>query len=118
MIGALVLLLGLQLAGEAVARATGLPIPGPVIGMAAALVLFAAAPPAREAARPAAEAILGKLGLLFVPAGVGVVGHLGRLGWDALWLGLALVLSTAAAIAAGAWAFALVARALGTEEAE
>ena len=34
MLGALVLLLGCQLAGDTVARAIALPVPGPVLGMA------------------------------------------------------------------------------------
>lgn len=114
MIGAVTLLLVFQLAGEAAARAFGLPLPGPVVGMAAALAVFAAWPRARAAASPAAEGILGKLGLLFVPAGVGVTGHLGRLGWEAAPLFAALAISTAAAILAGAWTFERVARWTGT----
>ena len=39
MIEAILILLGCQLAGEAASRAFGLPVPGPVLGMA---LLFAA----------------------------------------------------------------------------
>ena len=116
MIGGLAALLGLQLIGEALARALALPAPGPVVGMALALALCLAVPRAGAAARPAAEAVVARLALLFVPAGVGVVGHLARLGGEALALGLALALSTALAIAAGALVFRLVARLTGDAE--
>ena len=116
MIGAVTILLVFQLAGEAAARAAGLPLPGPVVGMAAALAVFALWPRARAAAQPAADGILAKLGLLFVPAGVGVTGHLGLLGWDAAPLFAALALSTFAAIVTGAWVFERVARWTGTVE--
>jgi putative effector of murein hydrolase LrgA (UPF0299 family) len=116
MIQGFALLLVLQLAGEAAARALALPVPGPVVGMALALALCLLLPRADALARPSAEAIVARLGLLFVPAGVGVVGHLGRLGGEAFAIGAALVLSTAAAIAAGALAFRWTARALGDAE--
>lgn len=116
MIGGLTLLLALQLVGEAAVRGLGLPVPGPVAGMALALAAFAALPRLRAAAAPAAEAILGRLGLLFVPAGVGVVGHLGRLGADVWPLLAAVALSTLLAIAAGAAVFGWTARAIGLAE--
>lgn len=116
MIRGFALLLALQLAGEAAARALALPVPGPVVGMALALALCLAAARADALARPAAEAVVSRLGLLFVPAGVGVVGHLGRLGEEAVALGAALVISTTAAIVAGALAFRWTARALGDAE--
>jgi putative effector of murein hydrolase LrgA (UPF0299 family) len=116
MIAALAALLGLQLIGEALARGLGLPVPGPVLGMA----LLAAALMLRPAwiglLRPAAGGLLGHLSLLFVPAGVGVVGHLARLGEAWAAVALALLASTALALAAGAGAFVLVARLTGTGE--
>ncbi len=117
MIGAVAALLAIQLAGEALARALGLPVPGPVVGMALALALCLALPRAGEAVRPAAEAVVARLALLFVPAGVGVVGHLGRLGGEAAAIGVALLVSTALAIAAGALAFRLAARLAGDRDA-
>ena len=73
MLGALTLLLSYQLAGEVVALALGLPVPGPVIGMAmlfATLIARGSAPPAL---RDTANGLLAHLSLLFVPAGVGVM---------------------------------------------
>jgi putative effector of murein hydrolase LrgA (UPF0299 family) len=63
--------------------------------------------------RPLATGILGHLSLLFVPAGVGVVGHLSALGSQGPAIFLALIVSTALAMAAGALVFAGVARLTG-----
>ncbi|WP_413875801.1 CidA/LrgA family protein [Albidovulum sp.] len=114
MIHALIAILLCQLAGEAGARLFSLPVPGPVIGMLLMLGLIVFAPRLAEVVRPTAEGILANLSLLFVPAGVGVVGHIATLGAQALSLLLAVVASTVLAIAAGAVTFALVARLTGT----
>lgn len=76
MIGALALLLCCQLAGEALRRAANLPVPGPVVGM----LLLAALLLARRQPPPELDRVSGTLishmGLLFVPAGVGVIAQL------------------------------------------
>jgi putative effector of murein hydrolase LrgA (UPF0299 family) len=113
MLHALSIILLFQLGGEVAARALALPVPGPVLGAAALLVAFVALPKLAALVRPTAEGIHAHLSLLFVPAGVGVVGHLNTLGADALPVAAALVGSTVAAIAAGALTFAAVARLLG-----
>lgn len=110
MIHALLVLLAFQLGGEAAARALSLPVPGPVPGMVALAACLAASPRLMALMRPLAEGILAHLSLLFVPAGVGVVGHLTALGAMGPGLALAIAVSTAAAIAVGALTFALVAR--------
>ena len=101
MIGALTTLLLCQLVGEVLVRALHLPVPGPVLGM---VLLFAAlllrgreVPPALGAT---ADALLGNLGLLFVPAGVGVVLYLPLLARDWAPISLAVVAGTLIAIAA------------------
>ncbi|MCL4675109.1 MAG: CidA/LrgA family protein [Pararhodobacter sp.] len=116
MIRALTLILLCQLAGEATARALALPVPGPVLGMALLWGLMLAWKPVAETVRPVAEGILRHLSLLFVPAGVGVVGHLDQLGSQTLALALAILVSTVLAIAAGAGAFVLVARWTGSTD--
>jgi holin-like protein len=82
MIAALTLILLCQLVDEVVARGTGWPVPGPVIGMALLLAFLAARDHApeflpRELADGTLEAagkgLLAHLTLLFVPTGVGVV---------------------------------------------
>ena len=85
MIAALLALLACQLLGELLRAALHLPIPGPVIGMfllAAMLAWQARRKPAR--AIPAeldrvAELLIAYLGLLFVPAGVGIIAEGGLL---------------------------------------
>lgn len=113
MAGALLLLLGCQLAGELAALLLGLPVPGPVLG---ALLLGACLATRAEVPAPlgeAAGALLGHLSLLFVPAGVGLVQHGPRLAAEWPALAAALVLSTAAGLAAGALAFRWAARLTG-----
>lgn len=91
-------LLMLQTAGELLARGLQLPFPGPVIGMALA-VLALAWPPLRRDIEAVAGFLLSHLSLLFVPVGVGVISHLDRLrdsGWQ---LAVILLLSTWAGMA-------------------
>ena len=123
-------LLVFQCIGEVLVRATGAPVPGPVVGMvllfallrwratrggrgaaSAAMATGASPEPARPnlpaAAEPAglavaADGLLKHLSLLFVPAGVGVMLHAARLADEWLAIAVALVASTVAAIAATA----------------
>jgi holin-like protein len=85
MIASLSLILLCQLAGEALVRGIGVPVPGPVIGLMLLLVLlllrdrFAvlARGPLRgdeaDGVQSTSRGLLAHLSLLFVPAGVGVV---------------------------------------------
>ncbi|EKX59968.1 CidA/LrgA family protein [Cereibacter sphaeroides] len=117
MISHLTLLLLLQLAGEALARGAGLPVPGPILGLLMLLALFAARQGLAERLRPTNAAILSYMSLLFVPAGVGIVGHLGLLADEAVPLLVTLVASTVLALLAAAVAFAAVARLTGPRDA-
>ena len=103
MIAALTILLGCQLVGEILARALSVPVPGPVIGLAllAAGLWWNAhrtnAPPAaieQTQLGKVSLALLANLGLMFVPAGVGVVEQLPVLGGNAVAISIALVAST------------------------
>jgi putative effector of murein hydrolase LrgA (UPF0299 family) len=113
MIPPLLILLGFQLAGEVISRRLGLPFPGPVLGMAGLLLALRLVPGLEARMKPLASGLLANLSLLFVPAGVGVIGHLDELAANGLPLALALVGSTALAIAVGALVFRAVARAMG-----
>jgi holin-like protein len=87
------LLLLCQSAGEALARLAQWPLPGPVLG----LVILGALlqwPVVRAPVEAVAQPLLGHLSLLFVPVGVGVIGHLGLIGQYGLQMLLALLLST------------------------
>jgi len=102
MLPGLTWLLVFQCLGEVLVRVTGLPVPGPVVGM---LLLFVALRVRRAAPQPltlAADGLLKHLSLLFVPAGVGVMLHVGRLVDEWVPILVALVVSTALAIAATA----------------
>ena len=77
LIGAITALLTCQLGGELLARILHLPVPGPVIGMLLLFTVLAlrhgaeGTPP--EPLLRTADVLLANLGLLFIPAGVGVV---------------------------------------------
>jgi holin-like protein len=116
MLNGLIALLACQLAGETAARTLGLPLPGPVLGLVLLLVGMSASSRLAAAVRPVAQGILGHLSLLFVPAGVGVTGHLAALGAQAAPLFLALAISTALSITVGALVFAGVARLSGAQD--
>ena len=95
MVRALTFLMVCQLAGEVIARAVGLPIPGPVLGLLLLLAGFALTGGPNEEMRSAATGLLQHLSLLFVPAGVGVVTQLDVLGRDWMAITAAILASTA-----------------------
>jgi holin-like protein len=98
-------LLVFQCAGEALVRLAGLPVPGPVAGMA---LLFAALLTRRtglDALSVAAAGLAKHLSLLFVPAGVGVMLYVGRLAGEWLPIVAALFVSTVLTVAVTALTF-------------
>ncbi|WAJ26225.1 CidA/LrgA family protein [Antarcticirhabdus aurantiaca] len=99
MLPALTAILLCQLAGETIAAATGLPLPGPVIGMAILFLVLLLRGSVPTDLGQVGGALLANLSLLFVPAGVGIMTHAARLEAEALPLGATLVLSTLATIA-------------------
>lgn len=117
MIPALFLVLAFQLAGETLAHLSPWPVPGPVIGMVMLAVAFAVEPRLLHLLRDLSRTILGNLSLLFVPAGVGIVGHAGLLMTDGLALAVAITVSTLLAMAASALTFQWVARRIGSDDA-
>lgn len=99
MLGAFTLLLVYQLAGEVLVQLTGLPVPGPVVGMLLLFVSLAARGSAPGWLRDSCQAMLSHLSLLFVPAGAGVLLHFHRLGAEWMPIVVALVASTVVTIA-------------------
>lgn len=83
MFGAFLILIGCQLVGEFAADALHLPIPGPVVGLfalAATLALRGRGHSDHSASKSiplgleqTSEALIGLMGVLFVPAGVGII---------------------------------------------
>lgn len=99
MIEALTLLLAFQLAGELITGISGLPLPGPVLGMAMLFIALLIKGGPSESLKTTSNSILQNLSLLFIPAGTGVLLHLNRLADDWLPLLLSVVLSTGLAMA-------------------
>jgi holin-like protein len=118
MISGLALILAGQLLGETIAYVTGMPIPGPVIGMVLmvgfltlrARFPFLARPAGDGALEKAGHGLLANLSLLFVPAGVGIVQRFDLISGYAFALAAALVLSTLISLLVGVAMFRLVAR--------
>ncbi|GAB4363478.1 MAG: CidA/LrgA family protein [Oricola sp.] len=99
MLNYLTLIFGCQLAGEAFVAASGIPVPGPVMGMVllfAGLAIKGSIPRNLDAV---SGALLSNLSLLFVPAGTGIMVHLGLLAGDGIAVSVALIVSTVATIA-------------------
>ncbi len=125
MIASLTLILLSQLAGEALARGAGLPVPGPVIGMALLLGFLVLRdrgprPLLRLMPKPLLDGtlegtgrgLLANLSLMFVPAGAGIVGRLDVVQAQGLKLALVIVVSTGAALATTVLVFVGVQRLL------
>jgi len=99
MIACLALLLACQLAGEVIARLTGLPVPGPVIGMLLLFIGLIVKGEVPQALQETADRLLSHLSLLFVPAGVGIMLHLDLIAANWLSISVALLVSTFLTIA-------------------
>ena len=90
----LAILLMFQFAGEMMRAVTGLPVPGPVIGMVLLLIALLAKLPVPAGIHATSRKFLAYLGLLFVPAGAGVVTRLPMIGAHWLPIVIAVVGST------------------------
>ena len=96
-------ILSCQLLGEILVVASGLPLPGPVVGMALLFIglLFKGGIP--EGLDRMADGLLSHLSLLFVPAGVGVMLHAQLIGSELLPLAASIIISTMITIVVTAW---------------
>lgn len=68
MLSSIAIVLGYQVVGELISRLTGIPVPGPVIGMVLMLLSFLIKDNLIGIVRPTAGVLLANLSLLFVPA--------------------------------------------------
>ncbi len=116
MLQALTLILVCQLIGEIAARASGLPVPGPVIGMLLLFGWLVLRGGISEDVGRTTDALLSHLSLLFVPAGVGVMVHWQRLQGQGLAIAAALILGTLITLAVTALTVALVQKLTGAGE--
>lgn len=115
--GFIALVLLLQLAGEVLVRALGIPIPGPVIGMLLLLViLILRGGPPRPLQR-LATGLLNHLSLLFIPAGAGVISYLALLADNWLAVLLTIIGSTLITIIVTAFTLRLLMRRTDREDA-
>ena len=111
MLNYITLIFSCQLAGELVVQFTGMPLPGPVIGMVLLFLFlvahrkFAKADAKLDASgipidlAKVGDALLSNLSLLFVPAGVGIMVHFSLLKNDWLPLSAAIIGSTLLTVA-------------------
>ncbi len=118
MIPALAIILTFQLIGETLSHWLDLTLPGPVIGLVLLVVSGLIRPQLIDFLRPAAVGLLGNLSLFFVPAGVGIIAHLGALTDNLIGISTALVVSTVLAIAVAALTFSWAAKWTGDEGEE
>jgi putative effector of murein hydrolase LrgA (UPF0299 family) len=119
MIASLSLILICQLIGEILVRGTGLPLPGPVIGLVLLLVVLllrdryqalARGPLRDDGVENASKGMLAHLSLLFVPAGVGVIQQLDLLAQHGLAIFLVLIGSVLVTLVVTAGAFLVASR--------
>lgn len=110
MVEALTVLLAFQLLGETLAHLLGLSMPGPVIGMALLFLAWPVLPRLQQRLSTVADTLLANFGLLFVPAGVGVMLHASLIAawWAPLLLGV--LLSTAITMGLAALLFSALRR--------
>lgn len=94
MLSSIAIVLGYQVVGELISRLTGIPVPGPVIGMVLMLLSLLVKDNLIGIVRPTAGVLLANLSLLFVPAGVGIMRHGQRFLDEGVGIMVTLVLST------------------------
>ena len=119
MIASLSLILLSQLIGEVIVRGTGVPVPGPVVGLMLLLLLLLArdrfaflarGPLQGEGLENAGRGLLANLALLFVPAGVGIVQKLDLLADRGLTILLVLAASVVVTLLATVATFIMTSR--------
>ena len=119
MLVGITILLVFQLIGEISAYFLGGVVPVPVIGMAMVAVVLTLTggmtflEPAHRQTVDTSRAILANLGILFVPAGVGIIQHLDLIRDRGFALLAIVLLSTVITLAVTVWVFILVKRLAG-----
>lgn len=93
MIKALGILLGFQFIGTLIARSTGIPVPGNVVGMVLLAFVLTSGWLRVEHIEPGAKVLIDNLAFLFVPAGVGIMSYFEVLAAEWLPISLSIVVS-------------------------
>lgn len=115
MLNFFILLLVCQLAGEITVVATGVPLPGPVVGMVMLFIGLLLKGDIPKGLGKMSDGLLSNLSLLFVPAGVGVIAHAQLIGAEFLPIAISLFLSTFATILVTGWVMQRLGRAGGSQ---
>lgn len=97
-------LLFYQLLGTVIVLWLGVKLPGPVVGMFMLFLTLLLIRRVPESLESTSTSLLSHLSLLFVPAGVGVVTHLQRIGNEWFPIVTTLFISTIISMAVTAWA--------------
>lgn len=118
MLGAIALLLVCQLAGEAIHRFTGLPLPGSVIGMGLLLVYLAVFRREQTSLTKVTGWLMAHMPLMFVPPAVGLINEGEMIARHGIGILIALLVSTVATIAATATVFAWAMKRFAAENSE
>jgi putative effector of murein hydrolase LrgA (UPF0299 family) len=93
------LLVCCQLAGELIVTAVKAPLPGPVLGMAILFIGLVINGGIPDELGKVADGFLTNLSLLFVPAGTGIMLHVGLISRDVVPIAASILISTIATIA-------------------
>lgn len=97
------ILVGCLVMGEVIVFILALPMPGAVVGMGLLFIFLLLRRTVTPSLQQASQSLLQYFGLLFVPAGVGIMLHLERIGQEWLPIGVALTLGTWLSIGITAW---------------
>jgi holin-like protein len=107
----LIAIFGCELAGEFAQKLTGIPVPGPILGLLLLLFVLIVRSGPSSSLQSTARGLLQYLPLLFVPAGTGVAAHLSLIGAEWVPITAALVGSSVIAILTTAFTMRAVERA-------
>ena len=121
MLTAMAIVLFCQLFGEACAQASGLPVPGPVIGLVLLFIGLLLRDRIAPRAKPLAKTPLGRLAailignltIMFIPASAGIIQQGEVLRHYGLALAVAVVLSTMISLAVTGAVFSMMVRFMG-----
>ena len=115
--GQSLLLVAVYYAGTALVQATGMPLPGNLVGMLLLLGLLRLGVVRLEHVQDAATLLLQHLNLFFIPLAVGLMAWGGLLGASGLGLGVSLAGSAAVCLAVAGLAGQRLARMTGAADA-
>lgn len=109
MIAACVLFIGFDLIGEWIQRRSGLPIPGPLIGLVLLTTCLCVRPQfSTRGMRSGSRLLVGSMSMFFVPAGTGVITQLRQIRLQWIPISAALCVSTIASLLVTAWMMRLL----------